>query len=143
MIMACGGAKELVMTFSRRVAAAFLPVLTAIPLATIPIAAQASPPAVTIGVDSYKFTPNPILLKAGQPVTLTFVNQGGHGHDFTAKEFFAASTVSAGAAPGGKIELAGNETKSITLTPRAGTYPAHCSHFLHSSWGMTAQIVVN
>jgi len=121
----------------------FLRLASAVFLSTLAAAAQAAPPVVTIGVSSYKFAPNPIHLKAGQPVTLTFVNQGGHGHDFTAKEFFAASAVSAGAAPGGKIELGGNETKSITLTPRAGTYPAHCSHFLHSSWGMTDQIVVN
>jgi len=121
----------------------FLRLASAVFLSTLAAAAQAAPPVVTIGVSSYKFAPNPIHLKAGQPVTLTFVNQGGHGHDFTAKEFFAASAVSAGAAPGGKIELEGNQTKSITLTPRAGTYPAHCSHFLHSSWGMTDQIVVN
>jgi len=125
------------MSFLRLASPAFLT------LVAFGAAAQASPPVVTIGVSSYRFTPNPIHLKAGQPITLTFVNQGGHGHDFTAKEFFAASTVSAGAAPGGKIELGGNETKSITLTPRAGTYPAHCSHFLHSSMGMTDQIVVN
>ena len=121
----------------------FLRLASAVFLSTLAAGAQAAPPVVTIGVSSYKFAPNPIHLKAGQPVTLTFVNQGGHGHDFTAKEFFAASAVSAGAAPGGKIELEGNQTKSITLTPRAGTYPAHCSHFLHSSWGMTDQIVVN
>ena len=47
------------MTFSRRVAAAFLPLLAAIPLAAISSAALANPQAVTIGVDSYKFTPNP------------------------------------------------------------------------------------
>jgi plastocyanin len=29
------------------------------------------------------------------------------------------------------------------LVPRAGTYAAHCSHFLHSSMGMTDQIIVN
>ena len=124
------------MSFSRLASAAFLPVLAASP-------AAAQPQAITISVFSFGFTPKPIHLRAGQPVTLTFVNQSSHGHDFTAPEFFAASAVSAGAAPGGKIPLAGNQTKSITLIPRAGTYPAHCSHFLHSSMGMTDQIVVN
>jgi plastocyanin len=124
------------MSFSRLASAAFLSVLAASP-------AAAQPQAITISVFSFGFTPKPIHLRAGQPVTLTFVNQSSHGHDFTAPEFFAASAVSAGAAPGGKIPLAGNQTKSITLTPRAGTYPAHCSHFLHSSMGMTDQIVVN
>jgi plastocyanin len=124
------------MSFSRLALAAFLSVLAASP-------AAAQPQAITIGVFSFGFTPKPIHLRAGQPVTLTFVNQSGHGHDFTAPEFFAASAISAGAAPGGKIPLAGHQTKSITLTPRAGTYPAHCSHFLHSSMGMTASILVN
>ena len=124
------------MSFSRLASAAFLSVLAASP-------AAAQPQAITISVFSFGFTPKPIHLRAGQPVTLTFVNQSSHGHDFTAPEFFAASAVSAGAAPGGKIPLAGNQTKSITLTPRAGTYPAHCSHFLHSSMGMTDQIIVN
>jgi len=124
------------MSFSRLASAAFLSVLAASP-------AAAQPQAITISVFSFGFTPKPIHLRAGQPVTLTFVNQSSHGHDFTAPEFFAASAVSAGAAPGGRIPLAGNQTKSITLTPRAGTYPAHCSHFLHSSMGMTDQIVVN
>jgi plastocyanin len=124
------------MSFSRLASAAFLSVLAASP-------AAAQPQAITISVFSFGFTPKPIHLRAGQPVTLTFVNQSSHGHDFTAPEFFAASAVSAGAAPGGKIPLAGNQTKSITLIPRAGTYPAHCSHFLHSSMGMTDQIVVN
>ena len=126
------------MTFSRLATAAFLSIL-----ALGPVRAQPAPQAVTIGVFSFGFTPKPIQLHAGQPVTLTFVNQSGSGHDFTAPTFFASSMISAGAAPGGKIPLAGHETKSITLVPRAGTYAAHCSHFLHSSMGMTDQIIVN
>ena len=107
-----------------------------------PAAAQ-GPAQLTVAVASFSFGPKPIHLKAGQPVTLTFVNNAGTSHDFTAKEFFAASTIGAGAAPGGKIDLAGHETKSITLTPRAGSYPAHCSHFLHASMGMTDTIIVD
>ncbi len=106
-----------------------------------PVAAQPAGP--TIVVWSFGFSPRPLQLIAGRPVTLTFVNRSGSGHDFTAKAFFAASAISAGAAPGGKIPLAGHETRSITLIPRAGTYPAHCSHFLHSTMGMTDQIIVN
>src|SRR6266851_1651642 len=86
-----------------------------------PVAAQPAGP--TIVVWSFGFSPRPLQLIAGRPVTLTFVNRSGSGHDFTAKAFFAASAISAGAAPGGKIPLAGHETRSITLIPRAGTYP--------------------
>jgi plastocyanin len=105
-------------------------------------AAAAAPAGVTINAASYSFTPNPIQLAAGKPVTLTIVNQSGKEHDFTAKEFFAASAITAGTARDGKIELGAHETKSITLTPRTGTYPVHCSHFLHASMGMKAEIVV-
>jgi plastocyanin len=105
-----------------------------------PAIAQAPP--VVIDVQSYSFAPKPIHLSAGKPVTLSFANHSGSGHDFTAKEFFAASRITSGAAPGGRIVLAGHETKMITLVPRAGTYHAHCSHFLHASMGMTDEIIV-
>jgi len=106
-------------------------------------AAQPSAQSVTISVSSFSFAPRPIQLAAGRPVTLVFANRSGSGHNFAAPAFFAASSISAGAAPGGKIELKGHETKSITLVPRAGTYPARCTHFLHAGMGMTDSIVVN
>jgi len=105
--------------------------------------AAAQPATQTITVWSFGFAPRPIPLAAGRPVTLVFVNRSGGSHDFTASAFFARSTITAGAAPGGEIELRGHETKSVTLIPRAGTYPAHCSHFLHTQFGMSDQIVVN
>jgi uncharacterized cupredoxin-like copper-binding protein len=105
--------------------------------------AAAQPATQTITVWSFGFAPRPIHLAAGRPVTLVFVNRSGGSHDFTASAFFARSTITAGAAPGGEIELRGHETKSVTLIPRAGTYPAHCSHFLHTQFGMSDQIVVN
>ncbi len=105
--------------------------------------ASAQPAAQTIEVANFHFTPVPIRLAAGRPVTLTFVNASGSGHDFTSPRFFAAATVTAGAAPNGEIELAPHQTRSITLIPRAGTYHAHCSHFLHKQMGMTDEIIVN
>lgn len=119
-----------------------LTILLCIAIVAPAAAASDAPAGLTINVASYSFTPNPLQLAAGKPVTLTIVNQAGKGHDFTAKEFFAASAITSGAAPGGKIELGAHETKSITLTPQAGTYPVHCSHFLHASMGMKAEIVV-
>jgi plastocyanin len=105
--------------------------------------AAAQPAAQTVTVSSFSFAPKPIHLAAGQPVTLTFVNSSGSGHDFTAKTFFAASRITAGAAPGGEIELRGHETKTITLVPARGTYTAHCSHFFHTQMGMSDQIIVD
>ena len=124
------------MTFSRLAAIAALSLILASP-------AAGQPAQLVIQLANFSLAPKPIQLAAGKPVTITFENRAGSGHDFTAKQFFAASTITAGAAPGGKIELAGHETKSITLIPRSGTYDAHCSHFLHASMGMTDEIVVN
>ena len=112
-------------------------------VSVVPATAQPAAASVQVRVWSYGFAPNPIHLAAGQSVRLQFVNQSGSSHDFTAKEFFAASRIISGAAPGGEIELRGGETKSMTLVPAACTYKAHCSHLMHSMFGMTDQIIVN
>jgi plastocyanin len=124
------------MLVSRFAAASALALLFAAPAAT-------APPAFVVQVYSFGFGPRPIHLRAGQPVTLTFVNQSGSSHDFTAKGFFDHSRITAGAAPDGEIELGPRETKTITLSPARGTYQAHCSHFLHKQMGMSDTIVVD
>ena len=105
--------------------------------------ALAQPAAQTIQLASFSYAPSPIHLKAGKPVTLTFVNRAGGGHDFTAKEFFASSSITAGSAPGGEVDLKAHQTKTVTLVPHAGTYKVHCSHFMHSTMGMHSTIVVD
>ena len=115
-----------------------------LPLVLLAPAAQAQPAAqLTVDVYSFGFGPSPIHLRAGQPVTLNFVNRSGSSHDFTAPSFFASSRITAGAAPDGEIELSGHAARSITLSPRAGRYPAHCSHFLHKQMGMSDTIIVD
>jgi plastocyanin len=109
-------------------------------LSLTPVAAQ--PAGMTIIVWSFGFSPHPIQLAAGRPVTLTFTNRSGSSHDFTAVNFFRNATITAGAAPDGEIELKPYETHTITLVPRAGTYKAHCSHFMHKPLGMSDLIVV-
>lgn len=106
-----------------------------------PVASQ--PASFVVQVYSFGFAPRPIHLAAGRRVTLTFVNQSGSSHDFTARSFFANSTIVAGAAPEGEIDFRPRETRSITLIPRAGVYRAHCSHFLHKQMGMGDTIVVD
>ena len=105
--------------------------------------APAQPASQTIYLWSFNYAPKPIHLAAGQPVTLTFVNRSGSGHDFTARAFFANSRILSGSAPDGEVELRGGERRSIKLVPRAGTYKAHCSHFLHKQMGMQDLIVVD
>jgi plastocyanin len=107
-----------------------------------PAPALAQPAAQTILVYSYGFSPRPIHLAAGRPVTLTFVNRSGSSHDFTAQSFFANARITAGDAAEGEVELGPHETKSVTLIPRAGSYHAHCSHFLHTQMGMRDEIIV-
>ena len=105
--------------------------------------AAAQPAAVTIAMWSYDYAPKPIHLRAGRPVTLTFVNRSNNGHDFTARTFFAYSRILSGAAPEGKIGMGPGQSRTITPVPRAGTYQVHCSHFLHKQFGMTDVIVVS
>lgn len=106
-------------------------------------AAQPAPARLTVTVWSYGFAPRPIHLAAGRPVTLTFVNRSGNSHDFTAKRFFANARIVAGTAPSGEIDLGPHQTLSVTLVPSAGSYPAHCSHFMHKQLGMNGQILVD
>lgn len=111
---------------------------------TIGSSAAAQPPAqLAIDVYSFGFGPQPIHLAAGKPVTLLFTNRSGSGHDFTAPGFFDHARILAGAAPGGKVELRPHQSVAVTLIPAAGTYHAHCSHFLHAQMGMNDEIVVN
>ena len=108
-----------------------------------PAQTRVQPAARTILVWSFGFSPSPIRLAAGQPVTLTFVNRSGVSHDFSAERFFASARITSGEARDGEVELGPHETATVTLIPRAGTYPAHCSHFLHKQMGMSASIVVD
>jgi len=120
-----------------------LALLTAATAAAQPVRREA-PPEVSITVWSYGFAPQPIRLTAGKPVTLTFVNRSGSGHDFTAREFFEAATYLAGSdrVSGGKVDLKPHQTRKVSLVPRAGTYPVHCGRFLHKQMGMRETIVV-
>ena len=100
------------------------------------------PPTVTITLTSYQFTPSPIVLKAGQPVRLVFQNKAGKGHDFTARQFFTASKLTAGKVTDGRISLGAGESATVDLIPTKGTYQAHCGKFMHSTMGMKTQISV-
>ena len=125
---------------SRLAMFALLPLGLAAPAAA---PAQAAPPAqLTVTVYSFGFGPQPIRLAAGKPVTITFVNRSGSSHDFTAPGFFQHAKILAGA-QGDEVDLRGHESKTITLVPAAGSYQAHCSHFMHKQMGMSDLIVVN
>jgi len=108
----------------------------------IPGSASKAQAVVPIILYSYGYAPNPIVLTAGQPVTITFNNRSSKGHEFKAPQFFAASKILKGAAPEGAVDLKGGASASITLIPARGTYRVHCGHFLHTQFGMTTAIYV-
>jgi plastocyanin len=101
---------------------------------------------VTVTLSSFQFDPATVHLHAGQPVVLHLVNGGSHGHNFSAPEFFAASQIRAqdqNLIRKGAVELSGHESKDIGVVPRAGTYKLHCTHTMHSAFGMKGEIVVD
>ena len=108
-----------------------------------PAAAQPTPPVQTVALYSYGYAPQVISLAAGRPVTLQFVNRSHSGHDFTARQFFGSSRILAGRADGGRIELRGGQSASVTLIPAAGRYSVYCSHTFHKMFGMQGKIVVH
>jgi uncharacterized cupredoxin-like copper-binding protein len=114
---------------------------------TAPAAAQpnwASAARVEVKLASFSFDPKLIHLHAGQPVLLHLVNGGSGGHDFAAKAFFAAATLRDPASvAGGRVPLAGHQSRDVALVPRAGRYPLKCTHMMHATFGMTGEIVVD
>ena len=115
---------------------------------SVPVIAAEAPAQVTMTLANFSFTPADLHLRAGQPVTIHFVNEGSGGHDFTAEEFFAAATMDAAnrtrvGDTKGRVSLGKGESSDVTLVPKAGTYKVHCSHFGHTALGMTGEITVD
>ena len=117
-----------------------------VPTAALALTASAQPERIDIQLSNFKFAPATIAMTHGQPYVLHLTNGSGGSHDFVAKGFFAAAQVAPGDRArirGGSIELDGGESADIHLTaPAPGSYEVHCSHFMHSTFGMTGKIVV-
>jgi plastocyanin len=109
-------------------------------------AAQNAPQAVTVEMSNFKFAPATLTLAHGHAYVIHFVNSASGGHDFVAKEFFAASTIAPedrAKVKNGEVELSGGESADIHLVANTpGTYKSHCSHFMHSTFGMTGELIV-
>jgi uncharacterized cupredoxin-like copper-binding protein len=105
-------------------------------------AAQPSETTVEITLSNFDFTPSAIHLHAGQPVVLHLVNSAHGGHNFAAPEFFAAASGVSGPVTDGKVELHGNQSVDIHVTPARGHYHLHCTHTMHTAFGMTGEIDV-
>ncbi|MBC7986040.1 MAG: cupredoxin domain-containing protein [Sphingomonadaceae bacterium] len=98
---------------------------------------------VEVQLSSFDFTPDTIQLHAGQPTVLHLVNNGNGGHNFSAPDFFAAATDVSGPVREGTIEVPGHQTVDVRLTPASGTYRLRCTHTLHTTFGMSGEIVVH
>jgi len=111
------------------------------------LSAQPAPQRIEIILDNFSFAPSDLKLPAGQPVTFRLVNRGSGGHNFIAKDFFAAATMDAATrkklGKKGVVELAKSEAINVTLTPKAGSYKVKCGHFMHSTFGMKGTITVS
>ena len=114
----------------------------------VPLGASAQEPRrIEVKLSNFAFDPSTITLQHGQHYVLALRNDAKGGHDFEAREFFAAAAVDPadkGKLEDGKVELEGGAGAQIGLTApaRPGSYKLRCTHFLHSTFGMTGTIVV-
>lgn len=114
-------------------------------LLLISSAAAAQPvERIDVTLANFKFAPATIHLHHGRHYQLRLSNSGSGGHNFVAPEFFAATQVAGGAVKDGTVDVAGYESATVDLiAPPAGRYPVHCSHFMHSAFGMKGEILVD
>ena len=105
---------------------------------------QANPSVIEVQLKNYEFVPSTLRLQRGVPVVLRLVETAG-SHSFAVPELFAASTLDPATAQlvhNGKVEV-GEGGAELRLTPNTpGAYPFHCSHFMHTLFGMKGTAVV-
>lgn len=101
---------------------------------------------IQVNMSNYEFTPGMLQLRANNSYRLRLTNTSHSGHDFDAPQLFAAASIAPAdqsKVADGEVEVGGGQTVEVTFTPtRAGAYKFHCSHFLHSAFGMTGEAVV-
>jgi uncharacterized cupredoxin-like copper-binding protein len=105
-----------------------------------------APQTIHVDMSNYEFTPSTLQLRANSPYRLKLRNTSHGGHSFSARQLFAVANV----APAdrskiedGEVEVDGGQTVDVSFSiPTPGTYRFHCTHFLHSAFGMTGEAVV-
>lgn len=96
-------------------------------------------------LDAYDYEPRTILLEAGRPARLRFVNGGRSTMAFSAKRFFREAEVRSGDADliqDGTLRLRPGERRIVVLVPAPGRYHVRSTNLLHRLLGMTGKIVV-
>ena len=101
---------------------------------------------LSVELSNFTFMPMELTLRHGIAYRIHLANLSSGGHDFSAKDFFANATVAPedrAKIKDGKISLGGGESADIRLVPnKAGTFKIKCSHFMHTTFGMTGNVVV-
>lgn len=128
----------------------FFALAPALLLAASPTAAAGpdwgTAPEVEVRLASFSFTPARIEFVAGRPYRLRLVNTARGGHNFHARQFFAAAQVAEAdraKVAKGAIEVPSEATVEVRfVAPAAGKYALDCSHFLHEGFGMAGEIDV-
>ena len=122
--------------------------LSAIPLLLAPTSLDVesrTPKRVEVILADFSYSPQTVRLRPDEQVVLRLTNRGSGGHNFAAPEFFAKAQLepaSAALARKGKVEVKKGASVDLTLIPAAGRYKLKCTHFLHGSFGMKGEIVV-
>ena len=101
---------------------------------------------IQVTLSNFNFAPNMLRMQRNMSYAIHLVNSASGGHSFSAPGFFAAVAV----APedrskivNGKVDIPAGQTVDITVTPMtAGSYPIVCTHFLHSTFGMKGEAVI-
>jgi plastocyanin len=106
-------------------------------------AAHQGVPRVEVALESFRFAPASIHLRAGQPVVLRLVNRSGGGHNFVAPDFFDSARVGAAVGENGGIEVPAHQVREVEVVPARGRYSLRCTHAFHKMMGMKGEIVVD
>ena len=72
--------------------------------------------AETFTAKDFSYSPTSVQLTAGKAVTLKAVNDGAAKHNLTVKGLKV------------NVDLSPGSTKTVTVTPKAGTYEFHCEY---------------
>ena len=101
---------------------------------------------VTVTLSSFEFAPETIQIEQGQAYRFIFVNNSSGGHNFVARDFFRVAEIAAEdrmKLDNGRIEIESGESVEVrVMITEPGRYDVHCSHFMHSVFGMTGDIIV-
>jgi uncharacterized cupredoxin-like copper-binding protein len=98
---------------------------------------------VELTMTNYDFAPKMLQLRRNTPYRLHFINNGSSDHNFNSQELFGAMMIAPddrAKIENGEVEVPKGKSVDVSVVPMArGSYPFHCSHFLHTMFGMRGQ----